>query len=297
MKINVIFAVFFSAVASTASAETLYLKDGSRIKGTIKLATSDLVEIETPNGLLSVKKERIRSIDYSAEVAETSTPRPSAPPPIHNPSESLRPYGKGRIFTSLDYYLPANAGNGFKDDAQAAAVAIAGIGYNVTGSVKTLGGLGGRLGFLVPVSEMVELGASGGYIMGPNSEAKLTLTSPGNNGVATVNRSVSFLRFLVEERTKFPLSEESSFRLGAGVGAAHGKITDELICIGTACTRPGVPESESADWSGFAWEITAEFMFRNMSFGSRFAGFPKFNDSNLSKMEWTTPGFFFGYAF
>jgi len=284
-------------VASTTSAEVLYLKDGSKIHGTIKLANSDLVEIETPNGLLSVKKDRIKSIDYSADVAEIHTPRPSAPTPSHNPSDSLRPYGKGRIFASLDYYLPSNAGNGFKDDAQATAVALAGIGYNVTGSVKTSGGFGGRVGFLVPISEIVALGASGGYISGPNSTANLVLTSGGNNGIVTVNRSTAFLRFLIEERTKFPLSEQSAFQLGAGVGAAHGTIADKLVCTGSACTRPGVSESESATWSGFTWEITAEIMFRNMIFGSRFAGFPKFDDSNLSKMEWTTPGFFFGYAF
>lgn len=284
-------------LGSTANAEVLHLKDGSKIHGTIKLANAELVEIETPNGLLSVKKERITSIDYSAEVTESSMPRPSAPPPIQNPSEPLRPSGKGRIFTSLDYYLPANAGDGFKNDAQATAAAIAGMGYNVAGSVKTSGGIGGRLGFLVPISEIVELGVSGGFIVGPNSEAKLTLTSAGNNGVATVNRSVSFLRFLIEERTKFPLSEKSSFRLGGGIGAAHGKVKDELICTGSACTRPGVPESDSATWSGFAWEITAELMFQNISFGSRFAGFPKFDNSKLSKMEWTTPGLFFGYTF
>lgn len=297
MKMSVILAVFFSAAASTASAETLYLKDGSRIRGTIKLANADLVEIETPNGLLSVRKERITSIDYSAEVAENSTSRPSTPTPRQTPSDSLRPYGRGRIFTSVDYYLPANAGDGVRDTFQASIVEAIGLGYTAASySAKTTGGLGGRLGYLIPVSESVELGLSGGYVNGPKTTGKINVSNGGFTGAIAYNRSVSFLRFLVEERTKFPLSEKSSFRVGGGIGVAHGTVTEDVTCTGPACLKTAT--SESTTWSGLAWEFTAEFMLQSMSFGSRFAGFPKFKgDTNLSKIEWTTPGFFFAYAF
>ncbi len=56
-----------------ASAETILLKDGSRMTGTIVSAGADSIQFQTPDGVLTIRRERIQSIDYG------SAPTPPAP--------------------------------------------------------------------------------------------------------------------------------------------------------------------------------------------------------------------------
>jgi len=68
-------AVLLSMLAGAVNAETLHLKDGSVLQGTVISADTDTVKVQTPDGVLQIKKERIENVDYAA--AMDSSPSPS----------------------------------------------------------------------------------------------------------------------------------------------------------------------------------------------------------------------------
>lgn len=56
----------FALLPGLASGETILLKDGSQIAGKILSVSQDEVILHTPDGILKIKLERIKEIDYSS---------------------------------------------------------------------------------------------------------------------------------------------------------------------------------------------------------------------------------------
>ncbi|MDD5657995.1 MAG: hypothetical protein PHF00_12160 [Elusimicrobia bacterium] len=86
-----------------ARAEVVRLKDGTRLSGTIRSAAPDHIELETPNGTMRVRRDRIAGIDFGA--APAAAVPPSAPPAAE-PWRAYRepwekPVGAGSSFLSL----------------------------------------------------------------------------------------------------------------------------------------------------------------------------------------------------
>jgi opacity protein-like surface antigen len=73
-----------------AEAATVFLKDGSRVSGTVVSATARDLQVHTPDGLLTITTDRILRVDYSDSEgkfsAPAATPRPVplafAPEPV-----------------------------------------------------------------------------------------------------------------------------------------------------------------------------------------------------------------------
>lgn len=301
------------AVVQFANAETVTLKDGSTLHGTVKKADAEAVELETPDGTLSIKRDRIMSINYakpdeakSEDNADTlpkvssSNPAPptrtQAPLPAEQPP-MIQPRRAGRLSLALDIFTPANAGDALGTDFQDGASALAGLGYSVNGKVETNAAVGFRLAYFAALSPSMDFGGSAGYISGPKSEGSLSVAGGGLSGVLGLERSISFFRFLVEGRKRFPFSDRAAFSLGAGIGMANGRVSQDLTCTGSACTTNGSKTTSSASWSGFTWEVSPEIGYRSLIVGLKFAGFPKFGgNSDMSKIEWTSTGFQFGFV-
>lgn len=56
--------LLMTGFSAAASGETIYLRDGSRINGTVVSMTLDDIEVSTQNGTLRINKSRILGIDY-----------------------------------------------------------------------------------------------------------------------------------------------------------------------------------------------------------------------------------------
>lgn len=203
---------------------------------------------------------------------------------------SLRP------FIAAEAFLPTNAGKGLESDSLAGASALNGIGYTTLTTVETRAAIGFRAGIKARVSEVVDLGLSGGYIIGPNSDVNITATAPGLTGVLADKREVKYARFLFEPTFNAKMSESSAFHLGAGLGVAQGTVDETFACTGNACNLASLKTSSS--WSGFTWEVSPYFSSGHAMYGIRYAVFPKFaGNSNNSKIEWSTFAFFAGIVF
>jgi hypothetical protein len=74
-KVIVRTTIVLLMLASSVLAETITLRDGSKITGTITSQTDTKVELKTSYGTLSIDKSNIATIDYGG-----STPAPSQQP-------------------------------------------------------------------------------------------------------------------------------------------------------------------------------------------------------------------------
>ena len=75
-----LFLVVLLLPALTLSAETLYLKDGSVLKGTITATDDTTVTMQTAQGQIVVQKSDIDHIDYNDSAATSPS---NSPPPKH----------------------------------------------------------------------------------------------------------------------------------------------------------------------------------------------------------------------
>jgi len=86
LKNLVLWAGVLVCFSPLASAATIYLKDGSQVRGTVVGATALDVQVQTDNGAVRIETDRIQRIDYS-EAAPAPTPtRTVAPAPAPTPS-------------------------------------------------------------------------------------------------------------------------------------------------------------------------------------------------------------------
>ncbi len=67
------FLAFFALIPAIAGAETIYLKDGTSITGTIKSVGTETVVIETSVGEMSVESAKISKLDRTSKVAPGKT--------------------------------------------------------------------------------------------------------------------------------------------------------------------------------------------------------------------------------
>lgn len=79
------------ALAGAAQAATVYLKDGSAIKGTVVSATARDIQLYTPDGTLRISVDRISKIDYAGTEEPQAAPAPApAPEPEAQPAPQPR---------------------------------------------------------------------------------------------------------------------------------------------------------------------------------------------------------------
>lgn len=146
------------------------------------------------------------------------------------------------------------------------------------------------------MADAFDLGFSGGYIAGPDSDVSIAAAGGGFSAVITDKRDVHFVRFLLELTFNAPISESAAFHLGAGLGGARGSVKEAFTCVGNACAISS--RSYSSSWTGFSWEVSPYFTLSRGMLGFRYASFPKFKgNSENSKIEWSTVAFFAGVAF
>ncbi len=143
--------------------------------------------------------------------------------------------------------------------------------------VDSLGALGLKFTYLHPISDSIELGGGLDYIMGPNAEFRSGIFG----GAFDWERDMSFTRVLGEIKIGIPIGDNWIFKPGLSAGMAFGNISYSGAITG------------SDSWSGFAWEVSAPFVYKNYVFSVKYAGFPTGSNSD----EWNTFGFSAGYRF
>src|SRR5688572_19187252 len=83
MMIRVCIVLFLAAIAlgvNPATAETILLKDGSRLSGKIVGADAESFQFQTPDGILTIRRESIESIGSRGSSPELpSTPADDSP--------------------------------------------------------------------------------------------------------------------------------------------------------------------------------------------------------------------------
>lgn len=290
-------------LASAAAAETVSLTDGSILKGRIVKADGATVTLETPDGLLELNKDRIKSIDYAPDpAAAAAAPAPAAVPAPANapvPAEAA-PWSapahrerRLRLFGSLELMTPGNVDRGLKDDI---ASTYRSAGLSGVANVDTSGALALRIGLRQDLDERFDLGFSLGFIGGPNTDVTATFSDgAGGTALVTDKREIGFVRFLAEPTVHYPLSRNSAFHLGAGLGVAHGHVDEKFTCAGVC---PAATSESSSSWTGFTWEVAPYVSVDKLLLGFRWAGFPKFKgNAGNSKIDWTTGSIFAGIQF
>jgi hypothetical protein len=82
-----------AAAGLRAEAAVVYLKDGSRLSGTVVGATARDIQLYTPDGTLRISTDRIASIDYQGASAPAGAAGPAAPQPpapVYQPERAAR---------------------------------------------------------------------------------------------------------------------------------------------------------------------------------------------------------------
>ncbi len=89
MKRPLIALLFLLTCGPLAHSATVYMKDGSQVKGTIVSATAQTLQVHNAQGVITIQTEKISRVDYS----ESSTPpaSPAVPTPVYQAAPSLPP--------------------------------------------------------------------------------------------------------------------------------------------------------------------------------------------------------------
>lgn len=205
-----------------------------------------------------------------------------------------------RFFVNYDYFLPQNSGDGLKSQLNTQSVKLLAQGYSSTQvSVNTQGGNGARFGVRHPIDSHSDLGLSLGYIVGPTMNGALNADGGPGFGGETVNRTVVYLRYLVEGRFTFPVDDRWTLAMGSGFGLSTGRVEQTCDQSGTvACPVANTRRT----WTGFAWEFTPSASYRlktaTIHFGLRYAGFPEFSGNDqIADIDWIAYGAFLGASF
>ncbi len=221
--------------AAAARAATVYLKDGSTLKGTIVSATARDVQLHTPDGTLKISVDRIARIDYSEAGAP---PAQAAPAPAPEPAPAF-PRRYPRRFRR---WLPEPDGVPFEDRRREFSfdlglnVPYGDVSFSAIGGGTSGGGSTGFLGglqYTYLVSPRVGLGLAFDYA-GRASEFSGALLPNGDT--RSLGGSQMFLA-----QAKLTLSDHGRVRpyLMPGLGVAY-----------TSLTVDGAPKF------GFAWGDT-----------------------------------------
>jgi len=136
-------------LAGSALAETITLRDGSKIKGTITKQTDVNVEVKTSYGILTIDKSNIASIDYSGGTPSVE------PQPVQR--QTTGGYGS----KELDRGYPDGKAEGYNDGTQKGRAGEAKRTKYYTDDVAGLGvclgkgaGALGVYGYLRPVDNL-----------------------------------------------------------------------------------------------------------------------------------------------
>lgn len=78
MRKSILLLALIVALATPSSAAIIYLKDGSRVRGTVVSATARDLRVHTDNGTLTIDVEKISRVDYTETAAPEGGP-PSEP--------------------------------------------------------------------------------------------------------------------------------------------------------------------------------------------------------------------------
>lgn len=212
-----------------------------------------------------------------------------------------------QFVAGVDYFSTGDVNENFENDMQRDLGGfISDLGFTaVSGETETSEAFGGRFGLMFPVGTNGELGASFGYIPGPEIEQTFNL---GGAGVVTAMErneyEITWMRALLEAAFLFPVTENVGFRIGGGAGAAQGDIEKTTTRSGTLVSTFDLTSSESRsdDWVGFTWEASAAFIWgtgrTQLETGARFAGFPSSDGSDeIPEVDWQPFGLYAALRF
>ena len=109
-----ILALLLAALALAgldAEAAVVYLKDGSRLTGTVVGATARDIQLYTPDGTLRISTDRIASIDYQGAAPPSGAAAPAAPAePAYQPQQARSRFARGERQTPGPNYIGLDLG-------------------------------------------------------------------------------------------------------------------------------------------------------------------------------------------
>ena len=210
----------------------------------------------------------------------------------------------GHFFVSVDYFGTGNAANNPKICAQEFRASIIQQGsYSdpINATYNATGGWGVTAGYLAPIKEYLDIGASISYIAGPNYTYNLSPASGNHDFSISAAGSVSYLRLLALSRFNLPINRDWGMHLILGIGPALGwqKETLYIYCTDAAvCTALQVPAGVDAiqnynfSSSAFAWQAGPSISYGKWELVLSASGLPRISGSenfNSIKMHsWTT---------
>lgn len=208
---------------------------------------------------------------------------------------------KIRYFASYDYFLPGTSGDGLRDFNTAFAGNLNAAGFtNIDSRVQKKGGVGFRAGGMYQVDPHAFLGASLGYVVGPNVASQLSAVNPGvGTGSMSINEDVVLLRALIETSLRFPLGRRFSFNLGTGWGIAYGKVeqtcdaSGQIVCPAASASRT---------WTGIAYDFAPGISYRldrsEIGLTLRYMAIPRYTGTDsIAPLDWKTFGVSLGATF
>jgi hypothetical protein len=202
--------------------------------------------------------------------------------------------GEGRgvqVFGTVDYYGAGDIDEDVEDNYNR-LLDLAGNGRN---DISTSNGIGARLGVRTTIADgAFDVGASAGYVLGPEIEAEFESFSPVARTEETIK--TEFIRVLVEIGGRIWVSDTVAIRLGGGVGLGQSKMTDDFSATGVAS------RSREEKETGVTWELSPAMLIQrgkmDIEIGARYAQFPKIEKTNDTyEIDWTPFGFYVGLAF
>jgi hypothetical protein len=196
----------------------------------------------------------------------------------------------GRWALSMDVLGHTGFGSPLNDDLNAGAAAAVAAGSTTVGGSASVGpAFGPRISYSVPAGKDVWVGASLGFLYGPNFQEILDLTGPGGSLRMTNDGKIWWWRGLFEVELRRHLKGHWSVLAAGGAGMAYGRQDETATCDG-AC--PGATAEYVTSGVGFAWEASWGIAYKRLELRFSAEGLPSLprNQGNVPFPALTTSG-------
>jgi hypothetical protein len=283
-------------------AETIYLKDGSILKGDISGGDGAILQVKTPHGILKISKDDIKSIEgtpktvrlkdgtvlkgsidcleqaelqvntkhgaVKVDTKNISVIEFSALSDIEISAPPIKtkkyPFKRIKFFLHFEGFVPNTANDGWKKSINRYINDLASSGVIGSYEMSEKNAFGARFGIMINAGNQTYTGISAGYIVGPHMNVEIL----ASNGVLSDKTETSIkrqmIRGLVELKKHLEINENFDLVLGGGIGMAFGR---QELSAWTVTTgnffNSYAPVTK--DYEVFTWEAACGFVIKHPS--------------------------------
>lgn len=173
---------------------------------------------------------------------------------------------------SFDYIGTGNLSRHRRNDGNSQCRALVSQGAAACSAGTSAGGaIGGRVGLMYRTEEFSVGPSIGAYFGGPTAgSTSFTVIPAGAGKLSTRNTTY---RFLIEDAKRFPINDEQTILLGAGLGIA---LAHEIrSCTATGSLAGLCPPNRALNLGFFTWEVGPSILFGPVELAVRYVGFAR----------------------